>query len=102
MHRTGPAVWFPSVERGSVPARPVIGTTLFDTGTMQRDLEFTFEGKPVGYFEESECPRVPGRYRYMPYRGIGHYELGVRRVGFIPTGSAPARRAVGMNPTLRD
>jgi hypothetical protein len=32
MHRTGPAVQFLSVERGSVPARPVIGPTLSLTG----------------------------------------------------------------------
>jgi hypothetical protein len=30
MHRTGPAVSFPSVERGSLPARPVIGKTFGD------------------------------------------------------------------------
>src|SRR4051794_14044859 len=32
MHRTGPAVSFLSVERGSVPARPVIGPTLSRIG----------------------------------------------------------------------
>jgi hypothetical protein len=30
MHRTGPAVQFLSVERGSLPARPVIGKTFGD------------------------------------------------------------------------
>ena len=34
MHRTVPAVLFPSVERGSAPARPVIGPTLSGTGVM--------------------------------------------------------------------
>ena len=37
--------------------------------------EFFFEGMPVGYFEGSEYPRSPGRYRYVPYRGPGHYEM---------------------------
>ncbi len=40
-------------------------------------LEFMFEGMPVGYFEESEYPRQSGRYRYMPYRGPGHYQMGL-------------------------
>ena len=43
------------------------------------EREFMFDGKPVGYFEERELPRVPGRYRYMPYRGLGHYEMQRRR-----------------------
>jgi hypothetical protein len=31
---------------------------------------------PVGYFEEPEYPGTAGRYRYMPYRGVGHYHMG--------------------------
>ena len=34
-----------------------------------------FKGMLVGYFEESEYPRQNGRYRYMPYRGPGHYQM---------------------------
>jgi hypothetical protein len=29
----------------------------------------------VGYFEQA-YPKTAGRYRYMPYRGPGHYMLG--------------------------
>jgi len=42
---------------------------------MGRSLQFSFEGAPVGYFEESSFPREPGEYRYMPFRSIGHYNL---------------------------
>lgn len=38
-------------------------------------LEFMFKGMLVGYFQEAEYPRQDGRYHYMPYRGIGHYEM---------------------------
>jgi hypothetical protein len=44
----------------------------------RRKLEFTFEGQPVGYFEEPEFPASGGRYRYMPYRGPGHYRMGIK------------------------
>jgi hypothetical protein len=63
------------------------------------DLEFMFDGLPVGCFEEAAYPSAPGRYRYMPYRGAGHYfmhqkrresgaahctyECGGRRVSFV-------------------
>jgi hypothetical protein len=40
-------------------------------------LEFEFNGMPVGCFEEPEYPRQDGRYRYMPYRGPGHYQMGI-------------------------
>ena len=43
---------------------------------MGRELQFSFDGAPVGYFEEPSYPREPGEYRYMPFRGIGHYNLG--------------------------
>ena len=36
-----------------------------------------FQEMPVGIFLESERPRSSGRYRYMPYRGRGHYQLGL-------------------------
>ena len=36
---------------------------------------FMFEGMPVGSFEESDYPRTPGQYRYMPFRGPGHYKM---------------------------
>lgn len=40
---------------------------------------FMFEGMPVGIFLESEWPRHGGRYRYMPYRGLGHYQMQTQR-----------------------
>jgi hypothetical protein len=36
---------------------------------------FFFDGAPVGYFEQEQFPSQPGSYRYIPYRGIGHYRL---------------------------
>jgi hypothetical protein len=39
------------------------------------ELEFSYEGMPVGYFEEAGYPTAPGRYRYMPYRGPGHSKM---------------------------
>jgi hypothetical protein len=41
MHRTGPAVWFLFAERGSVPARPVIGLTLVGTTRTMRFAPLT-------------------------------------------------------------
>ena len=32
-----------------------------------------FDGMPVGYFEE--MPRSSGLYRYIPYRGSGHFDM---------------------------
>jgi hypothetical protein len=43
--------------------------------TSPRELEFSYRGMPVGYFEETQYPAAPGRYRYTPYRGWGHYEM---------------------------
>ena len=81
-----------------MPARPLNVGPLFDTGTVQHDLEFIYEGKPVGYFEESECPTVSGRYRYMPYRGIGHYELGLAlRDGKHPRCTVPSHPDVSFS-----
>jgi hypothetical protein len=42
-------------------------------------LEFMFKGMPVGFFEGSEYPRRSGRYRYMQYRGPGHYQMQTER-----------------------
>ena len=36
-------------------------------------LDFFFEGHVVGVLADTDGPRVPGRYGYMPYRGGGHY-----------------------------
>ena len=36
---------------------------------------FFYQGNPVGYFEEEHLPAALGNYRYMPYRGPGHYRL---------------------------
>ena len=38
---------------------------------------FYFDGNAVGYFTEEPLPTAPGRYHYMPYRGPGHYRLGL-------------------------
>jgi len=38
-------------------------------------LEFSFNGREVGYFTDGEFPKAPGRYRYEPYRGPGHYQM---------------------------
>jgi len=43
----------------------------------QERRTFFFEGNPVGYFTDEALPASPGRYHYMPYRGPGHYRLGV-------------------------
>ena len=43
--------------------------------TLPSKLEFSYDGMPVGYFEEEHYPVAPGRYRYEPYRGSGHYEV---------------------------
>jgi hypothetical protein len=40
-------------------------------------LVFMLDGMAVGHFLGQEYPRQDGRYRYMPYRGPGHYKLGV-------------------------
>jgi hypothetical protein len=39
------------------------------------ETEFMFDGMAVGFFEEVKPPSSPGLYRYMPYRGPGHYEM---------------------------
>ena len=46
--------------------------------TEERTHEFMFNGLQVGCFEEA-FPRSPGRYRYMPYRSGGHYEMHKQR-----------------------
>jgi hypothetical protein len=38
-------------------------------------FKFMLDGIPVGYFEESDFPRLTGRYRYTPFRGPGHYVM---------------------------
>jgi ribosomal protein S27AE len=46
---------------------------------MENDnLEFMFEGMPVGFFQESTFPSSDGIYHYMPYRGPGHYKMGLK------------------------
>jgi hypothetical protein len=36
---------------------------------------FYFDGMAVGHFEQDDYPTTDGQYRYMPYRGPGHYEM---------------------------
>jgi hypothetical protein len=41
-----------------------------------RRLVFEFDGDHVGCFEGIDgYPTTPGKYRYMPFRGPGHYEM---------------------------
>ena|ERR1700722_10405025 len=40
-----------------------------------REIEFSYKDMPVGVFQEEAFPTAPGHYRYMPYRGGGHYEM---------------------------
>ena len=40
-----------------------------------RPLEFSYEGRPAGCFEDGIYPTVAGRYRYEPYRSLGHLEM---------------------------
>lgn len=37
--------------------------------------DFYFDGMAVGYFRQKDYPTSDGNYRYMPYRGPGHYEM---------------------------
>lgn len=39
------------------------------------EREFSYQDMPVGCFEEESFPAAAGRFRYMPYRGPGHYEM---------------------------
>lgn len=39
------------------------------------NLEFFYKNLPVGYFKNNKFPDTEGTYKYMPYRGSGHYEL---------------------------
>ena len=43
---------------------------------MGADREFFFGRHAVGYFEDHDYPSKDGEYRYMPYRGKGHYDMG--------------------------
>lgn len=39
---------------------------------------FFFKEQDVGYFlDPNNLPFTPGRYEYVPFRGPGHYYLGV-------------------------
>jgi hypothetical protein len=38
-------------------------------------LEFFVGEQAVGHFRTRGYPTVPGRYRYSPYRGVGHLRL---------------------------
>ena len=38
-------------------------------------IQFFFGHQVVGYFED-QPPSSAGEYRYMPFRGLGHYRLG--------------------------
>ena len=42
---------------------------------MTSSVEFMFNGMQVGCFDAAALPSRPGRYRYMPYRSFGHYEM---------------------------
>ena len=38
-------------------------------------VEFFCDAGAVGLLGDTEGPRTPGRYGYMPYRGMGHYHM---------------------------
>ena len=39
-------------------------------------LTFEHKGQRVGYFQGLDAyPTQPGKYRYMPYRGLGHFNM---------------------------
>jgi len=40
-----------------------------------KELTFYFAGMPVGCLVQSDYPMTDGQYRYMPYRGLGHYQM---------------------------
>ena len=41
----------------------------------QENIQFFFGHEAVGYFED-QLPSSAGEYRYMPFRGPGHFLLG--------------------------
>jgi hypothetical protein len=52
---------------------------------MSHPRGFLFGDMVVGFFEEPDMPRADGRFRYMPYRGVGHYTMQTqRRAGTNP------------------
>ena len=48
------------------------------------ELAFFIDGVFAATFEEENFPEADGRYRYMPWRGPGHYDLAttMRAFGF--------------------
>jgi hypothetical protein len=52
---------------------------------MSHPRDFHFDGMVVGHFEARDFPCSPGRYRYTPYRGPGHFKMQTqRRAGSNP------------------
>ena len=40
------------------------------------NLDFLYNNEPVGYFIEIDSfPTIPGKYKYMPYRSPGHFQM---------------------------
>ena len=52
---------------------------------MTHSHTFFLDEMPVGIFEDQEFPRSPGRYRYLAYRGMGHYQMQTQ----LKAGSTP-------------
>ncbi len=71
MHRTGPAVWFLSVGRGSVPARPVIGPTL--SGEATRPTMRYRDRKPPN--TKAEFAEVGRRWRSLGWEEVPEAEM---------------------------
>src|SRR5689334_21561849 len=65
MQRTGPAVWVVSVERGVVPARPVIGPTL-----ARMDTAMTNEPRSLGYATPAVSPRAQSLRLWLSVVGL--------------------------------
>ena len=45
---------------------------------MKAPVTFFLDNLPVGYFLDDCTPVAEGEYKYMPFRGPGHYSLGLQ------------------------
>jgi len=45
---------------------------------LKAPVTFYLDNLPVGYFLDDCTPEVDGNYKYMPFRGPGHYNLGLQ------------------------
>jgi len=45
---------------------------------MKAPVTFYLDNLPVGSFSDDCAPLTEGEYKYMPYRGPGHYNLALQ------------------------